>query len=133
MAQPQNPQLVYVASLFTSKIFYTQVLAAAATIATAFGLHPAWLSAENQVELVGALTMLATMAFRLWGSVGPVSLTAPISTPAPQELPPGVHTITVQPPLAPVPPTTVSVVSQPLPPPAIAPLVQPPPLVNPNA
>jgi len=126
-----NPQLVYVSSLFTSKIFWTQVLAGAGMLATALGLHPAWLSADNQAELVGTLTMVATVAFRLFAASGPVSVTAPLSTPANQELGVGEHTITVAPPPPPVaPPAAVSVVSRALPVPPL-PAPPPPPVIQP--
>jgi len=121
MAQ-QNPQIVFVSSILTSKIFWTQVVAAAAMIATAAGLHPPWLDASNQAELVGALATLATVALRLWGYSGPVALTAPLSTQAAQELPPGTHTVTVQPPPAPAAPPPPTVTVQPSAPSYIAPL-----------
>lgn len=109
-----NPRIVFVSSLLTSKIFWTQILGAAATIATAFGVHPQFLSTESQVEFVGTLTMLATVGFRLWGYGGPVSLTAPISPQPDQELPPGTHTITVAQVVTPTPPPVATITSAPL-------------------
>jgi hypothetical protein len=111
-----NPKIVFVASLFTSKIFWAQVVAIVATLATMSGFHPGWATEANQAELVGMIDMFATTALRIWGFSGPVSLTAPISALAPQELTAGVHTVTVTPPVpvpAPVPVLTIS--SAPLP------------------
>ncbi len=91
-----NPKLVFVASLFTSRIFWTQVIALAALVVTAAGYHPALLSAENQAELVGLVDALMTTIFRVTGPNGPVTLSAPLRRrPPPLELAPGTHTVTV--------------------------------------
>lgn len=92
-----NPKLVFVASLFTSKIFWSQVIALAAMIATASGAHPQWASEASQAELVGLVDMIATTVFRLWGTNGPVSLSAPLSTPPAQDVSVGVHAVQVAP------------------------------------
>jgi hypothetical protein len=124
-----------VKSLFTSKIFLAQVVTLVAMVATMAGYHPAWATEANQAELVSMIDLVATTAFRMFGVNGPVSLTAPISTPAPQDLlpgsqavevkadpnapvaiqqlAPGVHTVTVLPPPPPPPavPPSLTVVS----------------------
>lgn len=95
-----NPQLVFVTSLFTSRIFWTQVIALVALIVTAAGFHPDILSQANQAELVGLVDALMTTIFRVTGTNGPVSLKAPIRRPpAPVDVPPGRHTLTITAPL----------------------------------
>lgn len=84
-----TPKIVFIASLFTSRIFWAQVIALAALIATAAGWHPGWWSAENQAELVGLIDVLMTTIFRTTGTNGPVTLTAPLSTPPAIPIPPG--------------------------------------------
>lgn len=125
-------------SILTDKAFYAKALGGVALIVTAFGLHPAWLSLESQAEIAGGIAMLAALGFQLFGGQGPVSLTAPLSTPDPVVLPSGTHTVTVAappPPLPPPPPVAVvtthpagaPVVVQDMPPPVVPPLAVPPP------
>jgi hypothetical protein len=91
-----NPQLVFVTSLFTSRIFWAQVIALAALIATAAGFHPDWWGADHQAELVGLIDAVMTTVFRVSGPNGPVSVSAPLATPPPpRELTPGDHVVTV--------------------------------------
>ena len=133
-----NPKIIFVQSLLTSRIFWAQVISLIAMIATTCGLHPQLLSEENQAELVGLIDMIATTVFRLWGVNGPVSLTAPITVPAPQDLPmSGTSTVTVHPQAVPVTPPPPSVTVTPHPPavvqaplPAFVPAPPPVPLVQ---
>ncbi len=87
-------QLTFVSSLFASKIFWAQVVSLIAMIATAAGVHV--LDAPGaQEQLIGGLDMLATIALRLFSPTGPVSLTAPFSTPAAQDIPAGASVVSV--------------------------------------
>ncbi len=125
-----NPKIILMseASILTDKAFWAKALGGLALITTAFGLHPSWLSLESQAEIAGGVAMLAALGFQLFGGQGPVSLTAPLSTPDPVTLPAGTHTVTVAAPPTPPLPTPVSVVTTRanLPPPEPAP--PPPPL-----
>lgn len=109
--------IVFAKNLLSSKIFWTQAVALGATVATLMGVHPTWATEAGQAEVVGGITMVVTMALRLWGTNGPVTLTAPLRAPANQNLPVGVHQVTVTAPVVP-PPTTVTVVTQKAPVPA---------------
>lgn len=87
-------KLQFVSSLFGSKIFWAQVIALAASIASALGVHLLD-SQEAQQQAIGMADMLATMALRLWFPTGPVSLTAPFSVPASQDVPVGASVVHV--------------------------------------
>jgi hypothetical protein len=91
---PAPAKLQFVSSLFASKIFWAQVIALAASIASAFGVHILD-SQEAQQQAIGMADMLATMALRLWFPTGPVSLTAPLSVPASQDVPVGASVVHV--------------------------------------
>jgi hypothetical protein len=93
-----NPKIVFVASLFTSRIFWTQVIALGALVLTKAGFTLPLLDDAGQAELVTLLDALMTTVFRTTGPNGPVSITAPLSTPAPIEVPPGM-TATVSAPM----------------------------------
>ncbi len=81
-------QLNFVSSLFTSKIFWAQVVTLAAMILSAAGVHV--IDAPGaQEQAIGILDALATMVLRLWFPTGPVSLTAPMSVPASIDVPAG--------------------------------------------
>jgi hypothetical protein len=121
-----NPQISYVASFVTDKAFWAKVVGGVLLGLTAYGVKVPAIDAATQAEIVGFLTFAASFALQLWGGQGPIALTAPVSTPANQTLPPGVHTVTVTPPPVPVPPTTVTVASRPLPAPAPPPPATPP-------
>lgn len=103
------PSVVFVKSLFASKTFWMHLFAAVATLAGLAGYH--WGTAAEQAAAVdyvmglGAVVVpIAGILVRLFGTSGPVSLTAPASPPAPQQLEVGTQTVTVVPPAAPIPP-----------------------------
>ena len=91
---PAPAQLAFVSSLFASKIFWVQVVSLVAMILSAAGVHV--IDAPGaQEQIVGTLDALATMALRLWFPTGPVSLSAPFSTPANQNVPVGASVVHV--------------------------------------
>lgn len=109
MASPAPAQLQFVSSLFTSKIFWTQVITLIAMVLSASGVHV--IDAPGvQEQLVGTLDVVFTVIFRLTGANGPVSLGAPLNTPAPVDVPPGASVVTVPTPSA----TLQATVVQPL-------------------
>ena len=72
----------------------TQVVALLAFILSAAGYKV--LDAPGaQEQLIGFLDVAATMLLRWLGPTGPVSLTAPFSTPAAQDVPAGASVVTV--------------------------------------
>ncbi len=85
---PAPAQLNFVSSLFSSHIFWAQVVTLAAMILSAAGVHVID-GAGAQEQAIGILDALATMALRLWLPTGPVSLTAPMSVPASMDVPAG--------------------------------------------
>lgn len=87
-------QLAFVSSLFTSKIFWTQVVTLAALIASAAGVHVLD-DAGTQAQVIGMLDAIATALIRWWFPTGPVSLSGPLITPAPQDVPVGASVVTV--------------------------------------
>jgi hypothetical protein len=91
---PAPAQLTFVSSLFTSKIFWAQIVSLAALVLSASGVHV--IDAPGvQEQLIGGLDMLATIMLRLWFPTGPVSLTGPLSTPAAQNIPAGASVVSV--------------------------------------
>jgi hypothetical protein len=86
-------KLQFVSSLLTSKIFWTQVVTVVALILNASGVHVLDDSAA-QAQLIAAIDAVVTVIFRLYSS-GPVSLTAPISTPPGQDVPTGASVVSV--------------------------------------
>ncbi len=93
---PAPAQLSFVSNLFASKIFWTQVVALVAMIATAAGYHLPWLETPgSQEQLVGYIDMAATFLLRWLDSAGPVSIFAPFSTPAGQPVPVGASVVHV--------------------------------------
>lgn len=132
-----NPRLVFVSSLFTSRIFWTQMVGLAALLATISGAHPAWADPTQQAALVGAIDMIITTVLRLVGTNGPVSLSAPLSTPPPQEMDAGVHAVQVAPggataTVTTLPAGTTTTVAVPLAAAAIVPPAPPIPPVQPH-
>jgi hypothetical protein len=91
---PAPAQLTFVSSLFASKIFWTQAVALLALILSTAGYHV--IDAPGaQEQLIGFLDVTATMLLRWLSPTGPVSLSAPFSTPAPQDVPAGASVVTV--------------------------------------
>jgi hypothetical protein len=91
---PAPAQLTFVSNLFTSKIFLAQLAAVIASIATAAGVHVLD-DPGNQQMLIVLLGGLATMLLRWLFPTGPVSISAPISTPAAQDVPVGASVVHV--------------------------------------
>jgi hypothetical protein len=87
-------KLTFVSNLFTSKIFLTQVVTLAALIAGASGVHV--LDDQGaQAQLVGVLDVVVTMLLRWLYPTGPVSISAPVSTPPAQDVPLGRSTVDI--------------------------------------
>lgn len=100
MAAPA--QLQFVSSLFTSKIFWAQVVTLVAMIASACGIH--LLDAPGaQEQLIGVLDAIATVLLRLFFPSGPVSLGGPLTAPDPLPIPAGTSVVSVT-----APPTGVA-------------------------
>lgn len=99
------PLLIFTRNLLTSKILWTQVVALLATILTASGVHilddPA-----TQTQWIGYLDMAATVLLRWAFDTGPVSVSAPLSTPTSVPVPVGTNVVHVA---ADVPETTYAV------------------------
>lgn len=87
-------KLTFVSNLLTSKIFLTQVVALAALIAGAAGVHVLD-DQGTQAQIIGILDAIITVLLRWLFPTGPVSLTAPILTPAAQDVPVGASVVTV--------------------------------------
>lgn len=87
-------QLNFVSNLFTSKIFLTQVIALAASIASAAGVHVLD-DQGTQQQIIGVLDFVITAILRWQFSTGPVSVSGPVSTPSPRDVPSGVSVVTV--------------------------------------
>ena len=88
-------QIQFVSSLFSSKIFWTNIVGIAAMIASAAGAKVPGLAPGQQEETIGMLMALATMLLRWLAPTGPVSLTAPLSVPAAQDVPAGASIVHV--------------------------------------
>lgn len=87
-------KLTFVSNLLTSKIFLTQVVAILASIASAAGVH--LLDDQGmQQQLILVLDGVVTALLRWLFPTGPVSITAPVSTPAAQDVPVGASVVTV--------------------------------------
>lgn len=87
-------KLTFVSNLLTSKIFLTQVVALTALIAGAAGVHVLD-DQGTQAQIIGILDAIITVLLRWLFPTGPVSLTAPILTPAAQDVPVGASVVTV--------------------------------------
>lgn len=91
---PAPAQLTFVSSLFASKIFWAQVVALAAMVLSAAGYHIID-TPGAQEQLIGFLDAAATMFLRWYFPTGPVSMSAPFSTPASQPIGVGASVVTV--------------------------------------
>jgi hypothetical protein len=91
---PAPAKLTFVSNLLTSKIFLAQVVTLIAMIASAAGVHVLD-DQGTQAQLIGVLDVVATMLLRWLFPTGPVSLSAPISTPLAQDVPAGASVVTV--------------------------------------
>lgn len=112
-----NPQLVYPQNPLNSKVILVNVFGSLLTWAVAkYGLGAIFdPDTVNQVAIAAALAVMgaANIIMRKYTS-GALSFDAPLIQPPPQELPEGIHTLTVTPqPSNPVA-ANVKVVSQPL-------------------
>lgn len=88
-------QLVFVRSLFTSKIFLAQVVTLVAMVMSAAGYH--LIDAPGaQEQLIGVLDVIVTTLFRWLAPTGPVSLSGPVNAPATRILEPGTQVIHVE-------------------------------------
>lgn len=87
-------KLTFVTNIVTSKTFWAQVVTIIALGASAAGYKV--LDAPGvQEQLIGALDAVATVILRLWFPSGPVSLTGPLTSPAPKDVPPGTSIVVV--------------------------------------
>ena len=111
-----NPQLVYPQNPLNSKVILVNIFGSALAWAVAkYGLGAIFdPDTVNQIAMALALAVMgvANVVMRKFTS-GALNFDAPLMQPKPQELPAGIHTITVTP--APLSPTVtnVTVVSQP--------------------
>jgi hypothetical protein len=96
---PAPAQLNFVSNLFTSKIFLTQVASLIAVLASAEGVHVLD-DPTMQVTLVAVLGAVATALLRWLAPTGPVSVSAPVVTPAAQDVPLGRSTVEIATPAA---------------------------------
>ncbi len=91
---PAPAKLQFVSSLFASKIFWAQIVSLVALILSAAGYKV--LDAPGaQEQIIGMLDGVATIALRLLFPTGPVSLTAPLSTPPSQDVQAGASVVNV--------------------------------------
>jgi len=89
-----DAKLTFVTNIITSKIFWVQVVTLVAMVASAAGYKV--LDAPGvQEQLVGALDAFATIILRLWFPSGPVSITGPLTSPTPKDVPPGTSIVVV--------------------------------------
>ncbi len=87
-------QLTFVSNLFTSKIFLTQVVALAATVANAAG-YRVLDDPMVQQQAITILDLIVTALLRWLFPTGPVSVGGPVSTPANQDIQAGASVVTV--------------------------------------